>query len=197
MICAVCCATKRVTEIACPSDCVYLASARQHPAAVVRRQQERDVSALAPVIRALTERQYQLFFLFHTAVASHKSEGLTHLTDDDVVDAAAALAATLETAARGVIYDHPVHSLPGKRLLADLQQMLGRIREEGANVSDLEAASVLRAVEQGARETRKRTGGGGTSYLELMGRLLHVETTSRNDRGSQPAPGGPGSIILP
>ena len=28
LICAVCCGTKRLTEIACPSDCGYLATAR-------------------------------------------------------------------------------------------------------------------------------------------------------------------------
>ncbi len=32
-ICAVCCGTKRLTQIPCPSDCVYLASAREHPPA--------------------------------------------------------------------------------------------------------------------------------------------------------------------
>ena len=31
-ICAVCCGTKRLIEIQCPDDCVYLTSAREHPA---------------------------------------------------------------------------------------------------------------------------------------------------------------------
>ena len=42
-ICAVCCATKRLKEINCPDTCVYLASARSHPAAIVQRRQERDL----------------------------------------------------------------------------------------------------------------------------------------------------------
>src|SRR5438105_13838964 len=105
-ICAVCCGTKRLTEIQCPDDCVYLASAREHPAAVVRRQQEHDVAVLLPTITHLTERQYQLFFLFHTLVARHVPEGFARLVDDDVADAAGTFAATLETASRGVIYEH-------------------------------------------------------------------------------------------
>src|SRR5918999_1003181 len=105
-ICSVCCATKRVTEIACPPDCAYLATAREHPAAVVRKQQERDVAVLLPTIQHLTERQYQLFFLFQTVIARHKPEGFARVVDEDVAEAAAAMAATLETAARGVIYDH-------------------------------------------------------------------------------------------
>ncbi|SVD73437.1 uncharacterized protein METZ01_LOCUS426291, partial [marine metagenome] len=42
-ICAVCCGTKRLVEINCPSDCGYLASSKAHPPAVVQRQQERDI----------------------------------------------------------------------------------------------------------------------------------------------------------
>src|SRR5918996_3033118 len=95
-ICPVCCGTKRLAEIKCPVDCGYLASAREHPAAVVKRRQERDVAHLLPTIRHLTERQYQLFFLFHTLIARHKPQGLTRLVDSDIAEAAGALAATLE-----------------------------------------------------------------------------------------------------
>src|SRR4051812_42259083 len=103
-ICAVCCGTKRLTEIQCPEDCAYLSSAREHPAAAVKRQQEHDVAILLPTIQALTERQYQLFFLFQSAIGRHTPEGFARLIDDDVAEAAGAAAATLETAARGVIY---------------------------------------------------------------------------------------------
>ena len=41
-----CCGTKRLAEIRCPSDCTYLVSAREHPAAVVRRQQETGVDVV-------------------------------------------------------------------------------------------------------------------------------------------------------
>ena len=57
-----------------PADCAYLAAAREHPAAVVRRQQERDVARLLPTIRHLTERQHQLFFLFQTVITRHRPE---------------------------------------------------------------------------------------------------------------------------
>ena len=54
-ICPICCGTKRLVEIQCPSNCAYLASAREHPAAVVRRQQERDVARTA-CQRSVTSR---------------------------------------------------------------------------------------------------------------------------------------------
>src|SRR5690242_3354819 len=96
-ICPTCCATKRLTEINCPDDCPHLAASREHPAAVVRRQQEQDVAALAPAIRHLTERQHQLFFLFHTVVARFKPDGFARVVDTDVAEAAASFASTLET----------------------------------------------------------------------------------------------------
>ena len=173
-ICTICCGTKRLVEIACPESCVHLGAARAHPAAVVRKQQDSDVASILPAIRHLTERQYQLFFLFQTLIARHKPEGLARLLDADVAEAAAAVAATLETAARGVIYEHTAASLPAQRLAGELRQMLEEMRQAGATVYDREAALVLRAVEEGARAS-----GGGTAYLELMGRLLQVNRAER------------------
>jgi hypothetical protein len=193
-ICPVCCGTKRLTEIACPDDCRYLSAAREHPAAVVRRQQEQDLAHLVPSIRHLTERQYQLFFVLHTAIAQHQPEGLTRLLDGDVADAAMAVAATLETAARGVLYEHEPATLPAKRLAGDLRTMLAKIRERGAAVSDREAAIVLRAIEQGARNT-PRTAGGDTAYLSLVARLLQVNRAAQQVRAAEPM--RQGSIIIP
>jgi hypothetical protein len=193
MICPVCCGTKRLTEIACPADCVYLASAREHPAAVVKRQQERDVGVLLPTIRNLTERQYQLFFLFQNVIARHKPEGFARLVDADVADAAAAMAATLETAARGVIYEHSATSVVAQRLGNEMKAMLAEMRRQGATVYDGESAIVLRAIEEGARSAGK-SGGGDTAYLALIGRLLQVGTGPET---TQPSARATSSLILP
>lgn len=190
-ICPVCCGTKRLTEIQCPEDCVYLASAREHPAAVVKRQQEHDIGILLPTLEGLTERQHQLFFLFQSLIARHTPEGFTRLLDDDVAEAAAAVASTCETAARGVIYEHTPASLPAQRLATEMKAMLAEMREKGAKVFDREAAIVLRAIEKGARETRK-VEPGETSYLTLMARLLQ-----RNRAGSEPPPAERSSLIIP
>ena len=198
-ICAMCCGTKRLSEIACPADCAYLTSAREHPAAVIRRQQERDVAILLPTIQHLTERQYQLFFLFHTTIARHRPEGFAKLIDDDVAEAAAALAATCETAARGVIYEHTTQSIVAQRLLADMKALLAELREQRVKVYDGEAAIVLRAIERGARETRTAAEGGDTAYLMLMARLLQQNAQSRQAVEAAPAaqPPARSSLILP
>jgi hypothetical protein len=187
-----CCGTKRLVEIQCPGDCGYLTSAREHPAAVVRRRQERDVSRLLPTIRHLTERQYQLFFLFHTLIARHKPQGLTRLVDSDIAEAAGALAATLETSARGVIYEHTPQAAPAQALTADMKTMLAQMREQGGLVHDRETAIVLRAIEQGAREV-KAPDEGDAAYVDLIARLLQVTAAPQSTTGAAPA----SALILP
>jgi hypothetical protein len=189
-ICPVCCGTKRLTEIACPSTCGYLAAAREHPAAVVRKQQERDVAALLPVVGTLTERQHQLVLLFHNVVIGrHKPEGFARLIDDDVAEAAGSLAKTLETAARGVIYEHTPPTVVAQRLARELAALLADMRQKGARVSDREAAVALRAIEKGAREVRHTGDGGETAYLMLMARLTQQPA-------AEPPPGAEGPSLL-
>jgi hypothetical protein len=193
----VCCATKRQAEIHCPPDCVYLASAREHPAAVVRKQQERDVAVLLPSIRHLTERHHQLFFLFHSVIARYAPDGFARVHDDDVAESASAVAATLETAARGVIYDHVPQSPIAQGLARALKTMLEELRAKGTTVYDGEAAIALRAIEQGARETRNsHLGGGPADYLELVGRLLQLNKAPGAET-ARDAPAHAGSIIIP
>lgn len=193
-ICTVCCATKRLVEIDCPDDCPHLTSAREHPAAQVKRQQERDVAVLFPSIRKLTERQHQLFFLFHSAIARHTPEAFSRIVDDDVAQAAGSVASTLETAARGIVYEHNPSSLPAQRLATELTALLGQIRAQGGTVSDAEAAIALRAVEQGARDVKKLDGG-ETAYIALVARLLQVrraQSAAAKEPEKKPSP-----LILP
>jgi hypothetical protein len=195
-ICPVCCGTKRLVEIACPDSCPHLATAREHPAAVVKRQQQEDVAVLLPGIRHLTERQYQLFFLFHTAIARHKPEGFSRLIDDDVAQAAGAVAATLETSTRGVIYEHQAQSTTAQRLASELTALLTEIRAQGAKVLDGEVAIVLRAIEEGAKDTRRASGAkvdDETSYISLIGRLLRVRLAAPASEPAAPQ----SSLILP
>lgn len=207
-ICPVCCGTKRLVEIKCPSDCVYLASAREHPAAVVRRQQERDVMTVLPTLQGLSERQYQLFLLIQELIARHVPEGFARLIDDDVAEAAGAVAATLETSARGVIYEHVPQSLAAQRLAGEIKSFIAEIGEKAGTVFEREAAAVLRSIEKGARDTRKQAGalpqapgvasssrdGGDTAYLQVMSRLLQQAAAPDVSRPEAPVPS---QLIIP
>jgi hypothetical protein len=173
-ICTVCCATQRLVEIACPPDCVHLASARQHPNSSNRRQQASDVALLMSSIQQLTERQYQLFFLFQGTVARTQPDGLARLIDADVAEASRVVAKGLETAAKGVIYEEQAQGPNARKLVEGFKQLLAQAREAGARIYDREAAIALRAIEAGVADVEHKLGGTPTAYVDLMSRLLQV-----------------------
>ena len=198
-ICAVCCGTKRQVEITCTPDCGYLISARAHPPAVVQRQQHRDRDALVPAFQGLNDRQARLFVLIATLVNRHRSESLQRLLDDDVAQAAEALAATLETAERGIVYDHQTSSLPAQRLVTEIKALLQELSQEGGSAVERDAAIVLRRIERSARETRQFLDGGDTAFQQLLARVIapaSAEAVTSTTAG-EPAPAAGPVIITP
>jgi hypothetical protein len=194
-ICAVCCGTKRLVEIRCTADCVYLATARTHPPAVVQRQQERDRGLLLPLLQGLTERQARLFLLFGAAISRHKDAALQKLTDDDIAQAAEALAGTLETAERGILYERQPNSLAAARLVTELKAMLSELSTEGRSASvERDAAIALRRIEAGTKETARFAEGAGTAFRELLSRVLIPQEGSAAQAEEQAQPS---SIIVP
>ena len=193
-ICAVCCGTKRLAQIHCPSDCPYLASARDHPAAVVVRQQQRDFGLVVPFIRELTDRQSQIFILVGRFLSAYQLPELHALIDEDVAEAAGALAGTLETSSRGVIYEHRPQSLPAGRLADALKIMLTEAGGHDATTSAFErdAAVVLRRIEDAARGLRAPDASHRREFLDLLTRVLRAA-----DPAAVPAPAaGEGRLII-
>jgi hypothetical protein len=190
-ICAVCCGTKRLIEIRCPSDCGYLSSSRAHPAAATVRQRQRDFALMIDALRDLNERQSRLLLVLGTDAARHQPEGLHSLADVDFIEAAEALAATLETAVRGVIYEHRPASLPALRLATALA---ARLKEVGSGLAgfDRDAAIVLRRLEAAARSTHATSPDAPRAFLDLLGRLT-AGVTSEDPAG--PAQDEPRLIV--
>lgn len=188
-ICAVCCGTKRLVEIRCPADCVHLAAARQHPAAAVRRQHEADLHTLMAALGPMSEGQLQLFFLIQSYLLKPPPAGTPRLVDREVADAATAVAATLETASRGVIFEHRAETPAGQRLAAELQAVLAEAGKGGGSRFEREAATVLRAVARAAGEPVGKAAAART-YLDLVGRILR-------EGSPEPTQPEPPTIILP
>jgi hypothetical protein len=188
-ICAVCCGTKRLVQIRCPSDCAWLASAREHPPAAVVRRQQRDLGVLVQSMRDFSERQSQLFFLINTFITGYQPSELQSLVDDDVAEAADALAATYETAARGVIYEHRPASLPAERLCVQLKPMLAEAGKGGGSAFERDAAVVLRRIAEAARELRAQNTNDARAYIELLARVMPKRSAddARGDRGASAA----------
>jgi hypothetical protein len=190
-ICAVCCGTKRQGEITCPPDCAYLSSARAHPAAATQRRRERDFRVLLPLIQDLSEPQYRLLLAFQAIILKHAGSALPAPQDADVGDAAGTLASTIETAGRGIIYEHRTASVPAQRMVAELRELLAEIeRESPAAARERDAATALRRIEQGARDAAAAfPEDGATAYLGLLSRMmsdLGSRTAQTTTGGEQP-----------
>jgi hypothetical protein len=202
-ICPVCCGTKRLTEISCPPTCPYLSSSKAHPPAVVQKRQERDLAYLLPYWSDLSEPQYRLLLLFQAITLKHAAEALLPLRDDDVAEAAAVTAATLETAGKGIIYEHQATSLPAQRLATTLTETFQELARQGGGTvpprMERDAALVLRRIEQTARKAAGALPGDEPPvFLKLIGRVLkQSESAVPADREeSQPAPPS-GRLIIP
>jgi len=192
-ICAVCCGTKRLVQIQCPSDCTWLASARQHPPAVVVRRQQRDVGMLVHVTRDFSERQSQILLLLATFLLQYGADDLHGLIDDDVAEAVSSLAATLETAARGVIYEHRPASLPAERLGTALKRLLAEAGKETPSSFDRDAAVVLRRIEEGVRDAHAADMPNRRAFLNLLSRAL----PKRGDVDAAESPADQPRLIVP
>jgi len=193
-ICTVCCATKRLAEIACPEDCRYLQTAQRHPPAVVKKQIDHDVTVLMASIGRLSEPQLQVFFLVQSMVLAYRPEGLSRLTDSDVALAAGALAASFETASKGVIFEEATSSVPAEGLRKTLKPVLEEITSNGGSRAQREVAVVMRAIERGAKHEGGFIPDGETVYLELVGRVFQQRPKSP-DGG--PGDGGKPLIVTP
>jgi hypothetical protein len=189
-ICAVCCATKRLVEIQCAEDCRYLEAGQRHPAAVVKKQIDRDVTALMASVGRLSEQQLQLFFLLQSMVLSYKPEGLARVVDSDVALATGALAGSLETASKGVIFEEATASVVAEGLRRAIKPVVEEITKNSGSRAEREVAIVLRGIERAAKHEGGLIPEGETSYLELVSRVFQ-------QRPQTPKPAEKPLIVMP
>jgi len=182
--------------VRCPPNCQYLAAARQHPAAVVRREQERDLAALLPALERLTPGQGEMLWLVLTRLAAVRpDDGFVRTNDEDVAEAAGSLAATFETATRGILYEHRPVSPSADGLARAIREALDGLPEARRPGFEADAAAALRAVEQGARDARTHLPGRETAYLALAGRVTRRAVDE--PPGGGPADGSPDAVPQP
>ena len=180
-ICAVCCGTKRLVEIDCPSDCGYLQASQAHPPAAVQRQQERDLLFALPMIQELSPPQQTVMTWVQACLQAERQRSVA-LADDDVARAARALAQTYETASRGIIYEHTAALPAAERLAEAIKAVIEQARAESSAIRDGDVAAALRRVEQSAGEAAAALPGGDTAYLDWLQR-----TFRRIDKEASPA----------
>jgi len=116
---------------------------------------------------------------------------LQPLVDLDIVEAAAALAGTFQTAARGVIYDHRPAALAADRLATALKPVIAEAGKHGGSAFERDAAVVLRRIEEAAREIAAAHPSNRRAYLDLLGRVL------RENNGPDQTDGNGPRLIVP
>jgi hypothetical protein len=183
-----------LSEIACPSDCVYLHAAREHPPAVAVRQQHRDVALLVEATRDLNERQAQLFLFASALLLQYEAPALHPLIDEDVIEAATALAGTYETAARGVIYEHRPASLPAERLVQALKPRVAEAGQRGGSAFERDAAVGFRQIGDVAGRVRQLEPDNRRAFLDLLRRTIRKP---QEDREHPAAPSDQPRLIVP
>jgi hypothetical protein len=193
-ICPTCCGTKRLKEIACPSDCVYLASAQAHPPAVVQRQRERDLPLLVHLLEGLSDPQAKALAHVQARLRAYRGTAIPALRDNDVAEAVHALAATLETAARGILYEHQTTSIPGQRLQQELRTALAELGEHDRALGPNAIATMLRRMEATIQRIARQPDATETSFLDFLDRVGGPEPQSH---ASAPEPASSSRIILP
>jgi hypothetical protein len=166
----------------------------------VLRQRERDFGFFAGVVRELSEHALAVLLLLQRVVAGYRTTSIPPLVDEDVRGAASALAATFETSAKGIIYEHHASSLPAQRLAAELRRTIDeRIppKERTASI-ERDVASALRRLEWAAKEARLKLEPRDTAYLDLAGRISAEEASAPSGAAVHPvdSDGGP-RIVVP
>ena len=154
-ICPTCCGTKRLVEIGCPPACGWLKAARAHPHAAQQRQQEQDATLVVPLIRGLDEGGYAVLMACLPAAVACRSSLDPAPLDEDLQLAAAALAATAETAMRGVLYEHQAETPVAARLARAMASPLAEAAEAGVKRLDASTAAAMRRVEAAVKEFRR------------------------------------------
>ena len=171
-ICAACCGTKRLVTIPCPSDCGWLRTARAHPHAAQQRQQELDAGLVVPLIRGLDDGGYAVLMACLPAAVAFRSAADPRPLDADLQEAAAALAATAETAQRGVLYEHQPASPVAARLARAMSAPLAEAADAGVQRLDASTAAAMRRIELSVKEFRQSGGPAPDAYFDFLGRVL-------------------------
>lgn len=169
-ICAQCCGSKRLVEIDCPAECVYLTGA--HAPAWEGRETERvrDMRRIAPYVQGFSETQGHLFTIalvgLHGIRARHRD-----LSDRLLLDAVSALRKTFETRSHGILYDHAAEDLRAQGLVHDLRSLFEAKDEAGKTVTpdDADLLRVLLGLEAALGAALRE--GGSTDFLDTATRI--------------------------
>ncbi|MGE0453304.1 MAG: hypothetical protein AB7O37_01005 [Vicinamibacteria bacterium] len=171
LICSPCCGSKRRVEVDCPEDCVYLTGEHAGEWSGREAGRERDMRRIAPFIERLDATQGQLFLVALVGLSGLRAQR-RGLRDALVLDAVRAWRKTVETRAKGVLFDHAPDDARAGELLVELRGLFEAKDGSGQIVrpDDKHLLPVLAALE-GALDATRRELGAPDAFLETAGRI--------------------------
>lgn len=135
-ICPQCCGEKRVVEIACPSDCVYLRSGQSYQSGkkYVAQLLEQDDPVRRRKFYETSRRFPEVIYGIEEAIVRF-ARGVRAFTDEQALEVIALLKDTYRTEEKGLIYEHTSSNPLVQSLLREVRKMLEERRfkmSEGA-----------------------------------------------------------------
>jgi hypothetical protein len=149
------------------------------------------------LLAGLSDPEYVALTTALDSGKAFKAQAIPPPLDEDLRQAAEALAATAETALRGVIYAHQPESLVAARLAAAMREALDEAGESG-RARDAAVAAAMRRIEQGVR-TAIRNGADAAAFWDFLDRVLRPRVTEAGPGVLTPDTPGAAerSLILP
>ena len=128
-ICTQCCGEKRVIEINCPADCVYLKSGQSYQwvKQMVSQSQHSQDPLLQKKLNTTRQKFIQVVLDLEATIVKYAAN-LSSLADEQVLEAITLLKATYQTEERGLIYEHTSENPLAQALLRDLRDRLEEMR---------------------------------------------------------------------
>lgn len=186
-ICSQCCGEKRVVEIACPADCVYLTSGQSYQSVkkyVAQLQQQED-----PVrqrrLHEISQKFSTVLFEIEESVIRFAA-GLRSLQDKNILEAVELLEDTYRTEEKGLIYEHTSSNPLIQALFRDLRKLLEEKRTKMTEGAPLlrrgDILGCLEVLETDIRYHLENQSDRG-NYLNFI-RRNHPEANSQGPGGS-------------
>ena len=182
LICPQCCGEKRVVEIACPTDCIYLKSGQSYQTVkkyVTQMDQEEDPIRRRKLLET-NQKFSALIFEIEEAVI-HFAQGLRVFQDKSILETVGLLQETYKTEEKGLIYEHKSPNPLAQALFGNLRELLEekrvKVNDQAPLLRRTDILDCLQVVQSDILYHKQNQSDRG-SYLEFI-RRNHPQVSSQ------------------
>lgn len=145
---------------------------------------------MAAVGHRWSEAELQVFFLLASQIVRYRPDSLAPVYDEDIADAASAMAGTLEAASQGLVAHLTGSTTVSEGLRRSFDEVVAVLGQQAGPAVAPMAARVLRGLAQGSQALRATSPDDPVAFLSLLRRVMPLPPSE------DPAPSR-SAIILP